>query len=50
VPFDPPLAHLFGVPFEEFLPSMVGLGAVLAYLRLRISWRRANRGASSSAR
>ena len=50
MPFDPPFAHLFGVPFEEFLPSLLGLGAVLAYLRLRISWRRSNRETSSSTR
>jgi hypothetical protein len=50
VPFDPPLAHLLGFPLEEFLPSLVGLGAVLAYLRLRLSWRRSSRGASSSVR
>jgi hypothetical protein len=49
VPSDPPLAHLLGVPFEEFLPSLLGLGAVLAYLRLRISWRKSSRGPSSSA-
>jgi hypothetical protein len=50
VPFEPPLAHLLGVPFEELLPSLVGLGAVLAYLRLRISWRRSSRGDSPSVR
>jgi hypothetical protein len=50
VPVDPPLAHLLGVPFEELLPSVVGLGAVLAYVRLWIPWRRSSRGPSSSAR
>jgi hypothetical protein len=50
VPFDPPFAHVLGVPFEEFLPSVVGLGAVLAYVRLWIPWRRSSRGSSSSAR
>ena len=50
MPFDLPSAHLLGVPFEEFLPSLLGLGAVFAYLRLRISWRKSSRGPSSSAR
>jgi hypothetical protein len=50
MPFEPPLAHLLGVPFEELLPSVVGLGAVLAYVRLWIPWRRSSRGPSSSAR
>jgi hypothetical protein len=50
VHFDPPFAHLLGVPLEEFLPSLLGLGAVFAYLRLWIPWRRSGRGDSSSAR
>ena len=50
MPFEPPLAHLFGVPFEEFLPSVLGLGAVFAYVRLWIPWRRSSRGDSSSVR
>ena len=50
MPFEPPLAHLLGVPFEELLPSVLGLGAVLAYVRLWIPWRRSGRGPSSSAR
>jgi hypothetical protein len=44
----PPFAHLFGVPVEEFMPGLLGFGVVLAYLRLRISSRRSNRGPSSS--
>jgi hypothetical protein len=48
--FEPPLAHLLGFPLEELLPSVIGLGAVFAYLRLWISWRRSSRGPSSSAR
>ena len=35
MPFDPPFAHLLGVPLEELMPGLLGLGAVLAYLRLR---------------
>jgi hypothetical protein len=50
VPFDPPFAHLLGVPFEELLPSLLGLGAVLTYLRLRVSWRRSSRGDSPPVR
>jgi hypothetical protein len=50
VPLDPPLAHLLGVPVEELLPSLLGLGAVFAYVRLWIPWRRSSRGPSSSAR
>lgn len=40
MPSDPPLAHLLGFPLEELMPSLLGLGAVLAYLRLRLSSRR----------
>jgi hypothetical protein len=50
MPFDSPLAHLLGFPLEEFLPSLLGLGAVLAYLRLWIPRRRPGRGPSSSVR
>jgi hypothetical protein len=41
VPIEPPLAHLLGVPLEELLPGMVGVGAATVYLRFLVnSWRR----------
>jgi hypothetical protein len=43
VPIDPPFAHLLGAPLEELMPGLLGLGAVWAYLRLRLSTRRSNR-------
>ena len=51
MPLEPPVAHLLGIPMEELLPGVVGIGAVVAYLRLLPnSWRRSRRGTSTSAR
>ena len=37
---EPPFAHLLGIPLEESLPVLLGLGAVVVYLRLRFNaWR-----------
>jgi len=52
VPLEPPVAHLLGIPFEEVLPGVLTIGAVVvAYLRLLpSSWRASRRRASTSAR
>jgi hypothetical protein len=52
MPFELPAAHLLGIPFEELLPGVLGIAAVvLAYLRLLPgSWHASRRRASTSAR
>jgi hypothetical protein len=37
VPLEPPLAHLLGIPLEELLFCVLGLGAGLTYIRLRLT-------------
>ncbi|MCD6014966.1 MAG: hypothetical protein K0R88_1050 [Solirubrobacterales bacterium] len=31
---EPPVAHLLGIPLEEFVPVVLALGTALGYLRL----------------
>jgi hypothetical protein len=40
VPVEPPAAHLLGIPLEELLPALAGLGTLLTYARLALSPRR----------
>ena len=37
MPLEPRLAHFLGIPLEELLPWMLGLGTALTYIRLRLT-------------